>query len=119
MNLLSKEDLHFKSKLSNCLLCDSEVSDAFISIDNYSGMSLKGFSYSYCSNCDYYFVNPQPSLEGLNTYYNGHGPITNIESMENSISLYLNQGGAYQFVKQIGENFPPPTKSMQNTGFWM
>lgn len=104
---LSADMLSFDEKKANCLLCGAaEITDVFTSEADASGLCLEGFGYSYCRGCDYYFVNPQPDLSGLKTFYNSHTPLIDTSTFETKFEDYRNRGETYRMTAELAAGMP-------------
>lgn len=100
-------DFTFFEKRNICLICHSQsgrgmVQDSFTSTAGREYFCLPGFKYSYCEECDYFFINPQPSFQSVDIYYNTHGAMTDEISFEKALREFEQRGRNYKFVKGIG-----------------
>jgi len=98
MGEMKISDFEFKEKRESSIISgERDLVDSFTS-DN-GVLKIKGFKYSYSPKDDYFFINPQPQLESLTDYYNGHGKPLTQEQLDNSLNEYNKKGRPFEMAE--------------------
>jgi SAM-dependent methyltransferase len=76
----------FNDVRTKSFITEAAVEDSFTSIAGFQ--CQEGFKYSYCPAEGSYFINPQPNLESLDEFYNGHGALLTDAVLEQAYRKY-------------------------------